>query len=134
MQKIRLESVRLDTVTNICNVSDGVFDANKLQNLGLSAYYVPAAEAVVFDREGHQDHIVPSSHVLTMVSADDVNIDEWGRGQELAELLIAVQAIASSLQIIVDNMRPKPKPVPPGQDKPKPDKPEKRGPGRPPKA
>ena len=138
MQKIRLESVRLDTVTNICQVSDSVFDANKMANTGMVAWYVPAAEVVVFQRGGHSDHIVTVTHTLTMVSADNVPIEDWGRKEPPEPKPPKPDKPDTPVAPPHDGVPPGHGGTPPGQDKPdKPtppghDKP-KRGPGRPPK-
>jgi hypothetical protein len=144
MQKIPLESVRLDAVMNICNVSESVFDANRLAGTGMTATYVPEAAVVVFKRpsEPVKPQVVPMSRVHTMTPVE-LDIDQWDRkGRPKPDKPEHPEHPDTPVAPPHDGLPPGHGGTPPGQDKEKPehpdkpdkpDKPPKRGPGRPPK-
>jgi hypothetical protein len=90
VKKIPLESIRLDTVTCICAISESNYTAAKAQSTGLKIWYVPAAEVVVFRRSGYRDHVLPVSRATAMVAASDLDIDGWGKDDTPAPPALAV--------------------------------------------
>lgn len=74
---ILLRSVRMRRVTCICAVSEEVFTEARLSQCGITATYYPDAGAVMFERAGHQPHVVLNHMLVDMVADDPQDWDRW---------------------------------------------------------